>query len=1251
MAARLSIFHKGLILILSPILLETAIVFSLSSVLEKIDKQQVVESLYRETAQSVIKMSSLSFDVCMYLFAMGMPGSGVPHEFFDGKILELKQQTARVKDMMGKDAVFKPIFADVISVEYSVIDHFEQLGKIVGVGLPEMEVMGQVQFTINKIVSMLSDTSGRINDFVDKNDQRIENSSKIIERLRADHLRILLLAVVFNIVLSIALIVYYQRAIIRRLALIQKNTQILKEGRDLPPALEGKDEIALLDQSFHAMQADLKNTKRKEELFFENAADVICVLDKNNCFAKLNAASEKSWGIPPEMLLGEKVDSILSPDDSEEALKKLLACRETGNASFFECKIMRNKNEAVEISWSVYYEPVEDNLYCVANDISLRKQVERARERYISIVSHDLKKPIASISESFTAVSEIKDLPEKAASKISTVGANLGRLLSLVNELSHRKSMGDSNDALKIAKVDLGTLLEGAASDIEGFARSKKVAVVCYTLNTEIEADEGRFMQVLVNLLSNAVKFSGENSQVKIQAKEENGHVEIEIIDSGRGVPEDKQQAIFDKYKQVDDADGKRSAGTGLGLPICKQIVEQHSGTIGVRSKPNEGSTFWLRIPKFHVTKNFLEGQAVADRLQNAPEAAGKSNTAEEKKLPTAGVKGSRFGFQNVRLLHKGLVLVGVPLLFEIALAGMLTYFFMQSEKLASNEVVERRIVNVSNQLTFCYREMGIALLSPTGESQMYKSFDKNLRKTIFLAKQLRLLVKDDPPRKKRVALIISKIKNCNTALSRCYTTREQTRSEFERNPYIGLQLVFSMMKPLGNLTREMQDLIFDASRRTMRSPEQQKNLREAQDKLLYGGLLANIAIGLILARMFSNDIRKRLEQVAQNTRLLAEEKELNPALGGKDEIAILDSAFHEAAAELSEARKRERTLFDNSNQVICAVGAEMKMTGVNPAASRLWGYSREELLTTPLTEFVVEEDRAKTTERLFQPDSNSYSTSFENRISCKGGAIADTLWSVTRVPEEADVFCMAQDITRQKEADRLRNEFLSIISHDLRTPLSGILVTTAMLEEGGYGTLPEAAVKRLSSVTNDVNRLLELINDLLDIEKLEAGMMLLAYESVALKDLSKDLAEKCKLLLQEKQISLSVSVDDAALLVDKDRFTQAIANLLNNAIERSSSGSSIDILADKSSEAISLIIRDQAPVLDENARESIFNRFAISGSNTDNSRMSSLAIPLSKSIISVHGGTVELQSPVAPFSSSTYGNEFVVQLPPTRIC
>ncbi|MBX9720619.1 MAG: PAS domain-containing sensor histidine kinase, partial [Candidatus Obscuribacterales bacterium] len=458
-------------------------------------------------------------------------------------------------------------------------------------------------------------------------------------------------------------------------------------------------------------------------------------------------------------------------------------------------------------------------------------------------------------------------------------------------------------------------------------------------------------------------------------------------------------------------------------------------------------------------------------------------------------------------------------------------------------------------------------------------------------------------------------------------------------NQFLKVGMTLRFMMPLGQLEKQLENLVSDSSKRQSLNPTRQKDLRTMQSNLLVVGMLLNIVIALALARLFSNDIRKRLEFVAANTRLLAKEEDLPPPLGGKDEIAVLDSSFHSAAAELAAARKRERTLFDNSNDVICSFDETDRLTSVNPAASQMWGYTKDELLGSNFFDYFSSEDRESTKSRLIHECSTTMPLSFEACMITKNGAPSYVQWSAKRASGENEIFCMAHDISKRRESDRLRNEFLSMVSHDLRTPLSAILVTSTMLSEGAYGETPSLAAQKLSSVINDVNRLLELISDLLDIEKMEAGMMALTMERVELRSVLEDAAKNCSALLDEKNISLKIEVDEGLLEVDRDRFVQALSNLLSNSISRSTNGNQIEVLARKNDDSYRIIIRDQSSILDVDTRDNIFDRFAIS-SESERSGMSSLAVPLSKSIISAHGGTVKLMA------DEMMGNEFVIQLP-----
>ncbi len=102
----------------------------------------------------------------------------------------------------------------------------------------------------------------------------------------------------------------------------------------------------------------------------------------------------------------------------------------------------------------------------------------------------------------------------------------------------------------------------------------------------------------MVNLLSNAIKFSPKGSEVEVKVVESGEFTEAQVIDHGPGIPEGYEKKVFEKYEQVPNDKKTKVKGTGLGLPICRAIIEQHGGTIGVRPTPGGGSTFWFSIPR-----------------------------------------------------------------------------------------------------------------------------------------------------------------------------------------------------------------------------------------------------------------------------------------------------------------------------------------------------------------------------------------------------------------------------------------------------------------------------------------------------------------------------------------------------------------------------------------------------------------------------------------------------------------------------
>lgn len=232
----------------------------------------------------------------------------------------------------------------------------------------------------------------------------------------------------------------------------------------------------------------------------------------------------------------------------------------------------------------------------------------RMKQAYISLLGRDLESPLLSTRNFLSELANSKDgtYTSKAIDGAAKAERNLDRLLKLISELLDidKRNAKAPLQLTKSPSVSLSSVLQRSAEAVSEFALRANVSLELKECDLKAELDEDRIIQVLVNLLSNAIKFSPANSKVTLSAEKSGDSILIKVIDRGRGVPEKMRDTIFERFTQVDLADATEKGGTGLGLPICKEIVELHGGTIGVDSIDGSGSTFWLRLPQNGGTKS-----------------------------------------------------------------------------------------------------------------------------------------------------------------------------------------------------------------------------------------------------------------------------------------------------------------------------------------------------------------------------------------------------------------------------------------------------------------------------------------------------------------------------------------------------------------------------------------------------------------------------------------------------------------------
>ena len=224
-------------------------------------------------------------------------------------------------------------------------------------------------------------------------------------------------------------------------------------------------------------------------------------------------------------------------------------------------------------------------------------EADRHRQSLMQMVAHDLRSPLMSSQISLELLSEqfLDQLPGPAHKQVDAANRNITRVMQLVNDLLTIDSLEAGKLELNPEPTDVRLLVEEALQSVGGLAKQKRIALENEAESFNVSCDRQRVMQVLMNYLSNAIKFAPNDSTIKAAAATQNDKVIVSVIDEGPGLGAEEIDQVFEKYYQTED--GKTRKGFGLGLAICKLIVERHRGEVGVRNNAEKGCTFWFSLP------------------------------------------------------------------------------------------------------------------------------------------------------------------------------------------------------------------------------------------------------------------------------------------------------------------------------------------------------------------------------------------------------------------------------------------------------------------------------------------------------------------------------------------------------------------------------------------------------------------------------------------------------------------------------
>lgn len=581
---------------------------------------------------------------------------------------------------------------------------------------------------------------------------------------------------------------------------------------------------------------------------------------------------------------------------------------------------------------------------------------------------------------------------------------------------------------------------------------------------------------------------------------------------------------------------------------------------------------------------------------------------------------------RSLRVSVQVLLLVIVPLALQV---GLLAYMStLQSEAEAQLKVAEHN-KKLSDGITKLNAEQ-FATVSKMGhinqlEAISAEEIDATIQRTLDAFKVIDDLSKNEPELNHTI-LSIEQDQLRAFSLAREIRRTEDPMRQHMLWMRLGYQVQDVMYGRLSKLAQKYEQL-------ALQSTEAQAAARRRfQQTALWGSGLIMIFtafVGSVLA--FS--ITSRLNRLSDNNLRLATNRPLHPEMAGSDEIAKIDQTFHNMAATLEEAHQKERAVIDYARDMICSI-SKGKFTEVNPACFTLLGFTKDELFGTRVFDLIAEAPEVAHQFVAGLREHNEVS-SFEVQMRHKDGHVVDTLWSTQWSEKQRSTFCVIHDMSERRAAERLRQEVVHMVTHDLRTPLTTLGHIFEILIHDENATYDERKKHYLDVGERSVNRLASLVNDLLDVEKIRSGQMSIELSPCHLDENFCICSDSVAASAEAKGIKLVMHPTTLIANGDGDKIDRILINLVGNAIKFSPENGTVDVSATVSDNMIKVEVKDEGPGLPPEELEKVFDRFhQVKDAQGVHEKGSGLGLTICRAFVELHGGRIWVESTVGEGAS-----------------
>ncbi|MBN1350254.1 HAMP domain-containing protein [candidate division KSB1 bacterium] len=379
--------------------------------------------------------------------------------------------------------------------------------------------------------------------------------------------------------------------------------------------VNSNDEIGKLAKIFNYMTTELQrlhemnlnkiiSEKNKTETIIKNIADGVIVTDPDNRILVLNSVAENWFGLKEREVMQHPLENFIHDEELVSLIKNIRnSCSNHSSALEIQLKPTKTRRDIILQAKAARVVRNKDDLIgivTILRDITREKEIDRMKTELVSMVAHELRSPLTSIS-GFSELLLDQNLSEEQSKEYAEIILKeSNRLGDLINKFLDISKIEAGKSQINREPTSIKEIIDKVV-DLNIHQAGRKKLSIDINISPEIPlvlVDKEMISEVVLNLFSNAIKYSPEKANVNIVVTHADGFLQIAVRDTGYGISKESLPKIFNKFYRVDDDENVRdTTGSGLGLALVKEIVELHGGSVHVKSKLGEGSTFTVKLP------------------------------------------------------------------------------------------------------------------------------------------------------------------------------------------------------------------------------------------------------------------------------------------------------------------------------------------------------------------------------------------------------------------------------------------------------------------------------------------------------------------------------------------------------------------------------------------------------------------------------------------------------------------------------